>query len=50
MSQYNLGSTGGIQQSLDSLSKKDLIEKNYETGVRTVVDPIFKNWLIKMSM
>jgi len=50
MSQYNLGSTGGIQQSLDSLSKKDLIEKNYGTGVWTVVDPIFKNWLIKMSL
>ncbi|MBC8466551.1 MAG: hypothetical protein H8D55_01815 [Deltaproteobacteria bacterium] len=50
MSQYNLGSTGGIQQSLDSLSKKDLIEKNHETGVWTVVDPIFKNWLIKMSL
>ena len=50
MSQYNLGSTGGIQQSLDSLSKKDLIEKNYGTGVWTVVDPIFKNWLTKMSL
>ena len=50
MSQYNLGSTGGIQQSLDSLSKKDLIEKDRETGVWTVVDPIFKNWLIKMSL
>ena len=50
MSQYNLGSTGGIQQSLDSLSKKDLIEKNHKTGVWVVVDPVFKNWLIKMSL
>ena len=50
MSQYNLGSTGGIQQSLDSLSKKDLIEKDYGTGVWTVVDPVFKTWLIKMSL
>jgi len=50
MSQYNLGSTGGIQQSLDSLSKKDLIEKNHETGAWVVVDPVFKNWLIKMSL
>jgi hypothetical protein len=50
MSQYNLGSTGGIQQSLDSLSKKDLIEKNHETGVWVVVDPVFKNWLIAMSL
>ena len=50
MSQHNLGSTGGIQQSLDSLSKKDLIEKNHETGVWTVVDPLFKNWLMNMSL
>ena len=50
MSQYNLGSTGGIQQSLDSLSKKDLIEKNHKTGVWVVVDPVFKNWLITMSL
>ena len=50
MSQYNLGSTGGIQQSLDSLSKKDLIEKNHKTGAWVVVDPVFKNWLIAMSL
>lgn len=50
MTQHNLGSTGGIQQSLDRLSKKDLIEKNHETGVWTVVDPLFKNWLVSMSL
>jgi len=50
MAQHNLGSTGGIQQSLDTLSKQDLIEKNYRTGVWFVVDPVFKNWLIEMSL
>lgn len=48
MAQYNLGSTGGIQQSIDVLSKKDLIEKDRRTGVWVVVDPVFKNWLIRM--
>jgi choline dehydrogenase-like flavoprotein len=50
MAQYNLGSTGGIQQGLDSLSKKDLIEKNHKTGAWAVVDPFFKNWLIVISL
>jgi hypothetical protein len=50
MAQYNLGSTGGIQQSLDSLSKKDLIEKNHKTGAWAVVDPFLKNWLIAISL
>ena len=50
MAQYNLGSTGGIQQSLNALSKHDLIEKNYRTGIWSIVDPIFKNWLIEMSL
>jgi hypothetical protein len=50
MAQHNLGSTGGIQQSLATLSKQDLIEKNYRTGVWFIVDPIFKNRLIEMSL
>ncbi|MCK4347079.1 MAG: hypothetical protein KAW47_00535, partial [Thermoplasmatales archaeon] len=50
MAQYNLGSTGGIQQSLNSLSKKDLIEKNHKTGAWAVVDPFFKKWLIAISL
>ncbi len=50
MAQHNLGSTGGIQQSLATLSKQDLIEKNYRTGVWSIVDPIFKNRLIEMSL
>ena len=49
MGQHNLGSTGGIQQSLNTLSKRDLVEKDYNTGNWSVVDPIFKKWLIEMS-
>ena len=50
MAQHNLGSTGGIQQSLATLSRQDLIEKNYRTGGWSIVDPIFKNRLIEMSL
>ncbi|PXF55672.1 MAG: hypothetical protein C4B58_14715 [Deltaproteobacteria bacterium] len=50
MARHNLGSTGGIQQGLNTLSKKDLIEKDYRTGVWSVVDPIFVCWLIEMSL
>ncbi|MEA1867426.1 MAG: hypothetical protein U9N19_04905 [Thermodesulfobacteriota bacterium] len=45
-----LGSTGGIQQGLHTLSRKDLIEKDYRTGVWSVVDPVFVCWLIEMSL
>ena len=48
MARHNLGSTGGIQQGLNTLSKKDLIEKDYRTGVWSVVDPIFVCWLIQL--
>jgi hypothetical protein len=48
MARHNLGSTGGIQQGLNTLSRKDLIEKDYRTGVWSVVDPIFACWLIQL--
>ena len=48
MARHSLGSTGGIQQGLNTLSKKDLIEKDYRTGVWSVVDPIFVCWLIQL--
>ncbi|MEA3385434.1 MAG: ATP-binding protein [Thermodesulfobacteriota bacterium] len=50
MARHNLGSTGGIQQGLNTLSRKDLIEKDYRTGVWSVVDPIFVCWFIEMSL
>jgi hypothetical protein len=45
MAQHGLGSTGGIQQSIKTLSKQDLIEKDKETGVWSLVDPVFRTWL-----
>lgn len=40
---YNLGSVGGIQQSVDTLSKNDLITKENKTW--KVVDPVMEAWL-----
>ncbi len=45
MAQHGLGSTGGIQQSIKTLSKQDLIEKDNKTGVWSLVDPVFRTWL-----
>ena len=49
-SQDILGSIGERQHSLDSLYKKDLIEKNHKTVALVVVVPVFKNWLITLSI
>ena len=40
---HNLGSLGGIQQSLEALSKNDLISKQDDTW--QVIDPIIQAWL-----
>jgi hypothetical protein len=40
---HNLGSIGGIQQSVDTLSKNDLITKENKTW--KVVDPVMEAWL-----
>ena len=40
---HNLGSIGGIQQSVDTLSKNDLITKENTTW--KVVDPVMEVWL-----
>ena len=40
---HNLGSIGGIQQSLDRLSKIDLITKENKTW--KIVDPVMETWL-----
>jgi len=40
---HNLGSIGGIQQSVDTLSKNDLITKENTTW--KVVDPVMEAWL-----
>jgi len=44
---HSLGSLGGIQQSVEALSKSDLIAK--ENGVWMVTDPVLKAWLKEKS-
>ena len=50
MARHNLGSTGGIQRSLDVLSKEDMIEKYDPNDQWNVVDPVFKDWLIQRAL
>lgn len=50
MSRHNLGSTGGIQNSLSVLLRRDIIEQNPETKNWSNVDPVFKNWLLDLSI
>ena len=50
MARHRLKSTGGVQNSLDVLTKEDLIEKREPTGFWEVVDPLFKAWLEKKAM
>jgi hypothetical protein len=45
MIRHNLKSTGGIQRSINVLTKEDLIEKSETTAHWEVVDPLFKEWL-----
>jgi isopentenyl phosphate kinase len=40
---HNIGSIGGIQQSVDTLSKIDLITKENKTW--KIVDPVMEVWL-----
>lgn len=40
---HNIGSIGGVQQSVDTLSKNDLITKENKTW--KVVDPLMEAWL-----
>jgi hypothetical protein len=46
INKHNLGSTGGAQRNLKMLSRLDLIEKNAPKKTWSVVDPIFKKWLV----
>ncbi|MGV7223148.1 MAG: hypothetical protein ACQ9MH_16655 [Nitrospinales bacterium] len=41
----SFNSTGGIKQSLDTLSKLDLIEKGKKSGSWSIVVPVFRKWL-----
>ncbi len=50
MSRHKLKSTGGIQRSLDVLTREDLVEQNPKVGTWAVVDPLFKEWLVEKTL
>ncbi|MDZ7762352.1 MAG: ATP-binding protein [Desulfovermiculus sp.] len=43
ITKHNLGSLGGIQHSIDTLSKKDLLMK--ENNTWRIIDPVLEIWL-----
>ena len=45
---HSLGSIGGVQQNIDSLSKEDLVAKEEKGWL--IVDPVFKVWLTKRAV
>ena len=45
---HNLGSVGGVQQNVNTLTKNDLIAK--EDGVWRVTDPVMEAWLKERSV
>lgn len=50
MQRHNIASTGGIRNGLDILLNKDIIEKDKDTGIWFVVDPVFSDWLNRMQL
>jgi len=50
MSRHNLGSTGGIQNSLSVLSNRDLIEKKPAAQSWSLVDPVLRSWILEMTV
>lgn len=50
MARHNLGSTGGIQNSVAVLIRQDIIEQSLQEKTWSVVDPLLKSWLLKLSI
>jgi hypothetical protein len=50
MARHKIKSTGGIQRSLDVLTREDLVEQNPKVGTWAVVDPLFKEWLVEKTL
>jgi hypothetical protein len=50
MERHRLKSTGGIQRSLSVLTAEDLVEQNPADGAWTVVDPLFRQWLVEKAL
>ncbi|MEW6665366.1 MAG: ATP-binding protein [Thermodesulfobacteriota bacterium] len=50
MARHNLKSTGGIQRSLRVLISEDLVEQHPTEGTWSMVDPIFRQWLVEKAL
>ena len=50
MSRHNLGSTGGIQNSISVLLRRDIIEQSSQEKTWFLVDPLFRHWLTRLSI
>jgi hypothetical protein len=50
MARHNLGSTGGIQNSLAVLLRQDIIEQAVSSKTWSVVDPLLTSWLLRLSI
>lgn len=50
MERHRLKSTGGIQRSLTVLTAEDLVEQNATAGAWTLVDPLFRQWLVEKGL
>lgn len=50
MSRHNLASTGGIQRSLSVLTGEDLVARDPAEGTWTVIDPVFRQWLVENAV
>ena len=50
MAKHNLKSTGGNSGSLQVLTREDLVEESRPNGAWKVVDPLFKEWLIRRAL
>ncbi len=50
MARHNLGSTGGVQNSINVLLRRDIIEQPSGKKNWSVVDPLFGSWLIRLSV
>ncbi|MEA3466123.1 MAG: hypothetical protein U9R29_09005 [Thermodesulfobacteriota bacterium] len=42
---HNLGSVGGVRNSPKALVRLDMVEKSAETGLWSVLDPLFRKAL-----
>ena len=46
---HALGSVGGVQHSAKQVEELDLIERDEETGIWRLVDPVFARWFQRQT-